>query len=183
MNTTEGIGEYNLKATELRAAFDYAFAVPELSRSMDLVDFLSIQVGSRPFALRLTELTRIELLGKVVALPDAHPWLLGLSSSLGRLVPVYSLELALGFERTDSKGKWLAVLGEEESLGLTFDSLERYFRVPSDEIYNTSAVNLTDVSNQSIVRDGSTARPIVNLSAVLAAIRTRVASHLTAREA
>jgi len=172
-----------LNAGEMRQAFDQVFAAPDLIETTDYDDFLAIRVGRRPFALRVTELARIEVGRKIVALPGGDTWLLGLANSQGKLTPVYSLEFALGFDRTISQKNWLAICGREEQLGLVFDALEGYLRIPRKDIFSTGAAESKRKHDQYTVRGGGELRPVVHLPSIVAAVRERVSSHTTIREA
>ncbi|WP_020472199.1 chemotaxis protein CheW [Zavarzinella formosa] len=166
----------NDDAGQMRRSFDQIFAAPEPAPEGELADFVAIRVADRPFAVRVAELARIEAGGKIVALPGGNLWLLGLANSQGKLMPVYSLELALGFDRTPGEKSWLAICGREEPLGLLFDAMEGYLRVPQTDIFGTEAPGAAS-HEQLTVRGGGMLRPVVRMAAVVAAIRERVPSH------
>ena len=167
---------------EMRRAFDDVFAAPAYAPTADVDDFLTIRVGGRPFVLRVVELVRIEIGCKIVALPADNLWLLGLASIQGKLIPVYDLELALGFGRAPGEKNWIAICGREEPLGLAFDTFEGYFRVPRTEIFGVGPSEHAQKHQQQAVRDAGEVRPVVHLPSILAAIRARVSSHSIAKE-
>ena len=159
-------------AAEMRRAFDQTFAAPEPPPAGASDDFLAVRVGGHPLALRVLELARVETRRKVVALPGSDPWLLGLVTALGKVVPVYSLELVLGLPATPAAKPWLAVCGREAQFGLAFDALEGYFRVPRADVLG--ATDPQAYARQA-VRAAGTLWPVVALPAVAAAIRERAA--------
>jgi chemotaxis signal transduction protein len=164
----------------MRQEFDRTFAVPESSAVGACDDFLAIRVCGHPFALRVLDLTRIETHRKVVALPESNPWLLGLASSQGKIVPVYSLALVLDLPVSSAGKSWLAICGREVQLGLAFDSLEGYFRIPRAEVLGAPETVEHRSHAQQTVRAAGTLWSVVSLTSVLAAIRER-AGHTDAR--
>ena len=176
------ITQYPSSVEEMREAFDSVFAEPDRIRTTDLEDFLAIRVGERPFALRVAELVRIESARKIVALPRADAWLLGLASSQGRLIPVYDMELALGFDRNADEKKRLAICGRDEPIGLAFDSLEGYFRIPRTDIFSSGGGETDGKHDRQTVRGAGELRPVINLPQIIATIRSRVSSHSVAEE-
>lgn len=171
MNTFENPIPTRLDAKELRQIFDQTFAEPDRRHEVAVEDFLAIRLGVRRFALRVAELTRIEVDRKLVPLPGADPWLIGLTNCQGKLVPVHSLELVLKLEQTDLDKRWLLIHGQTDPLGLVFDLLEGYVRVPKNEIIAAGSSEFL----KSAVRDGSgELRPVINLPSVLDAVQRRI---------
>lgn len=182
MNNDEMRTRWRENAVEMRRAFDSAFAAPASAPIADVDDFVAIRVGARPFAFRVVELVRLEVGCKIVALPADNPWLRGLANIQGKLIPVYDLELALGFGQVPGERKCLALCGREEPLGLAFDTLDGYFRVPQTEIFGIGAAEDAQKHQQQAVRGAGEVRPVVDLPSILAAIRARVSSHSIAKE-
>lgn len=171
-----------LDATELRLEFDRIFAEPNRIQIPDIEDFLAIRVGVRPFALRVNELARIEVDVKLVALPGRNSWLLGLANCQGKLIPVHSLELALGFDRTSGEKSWLAIYGRDEPLGLAFDALEGYLRIARSDVFSMGGVESMPRRDQQAVRGCGELRPVVQLSSIATAVRNRVSSSSAVEE-
>lgn len=177
MSASENNVRYISDAVELRQAFDQVFAAPDVVRTADLDDFLGIRVGGKPFALRVTELSRIEAVGKIIPLPGGNPWLLGLTNSQGKLVPVFSLELALGFERTVGECGWIAICDREEPLGLVFDSVEGYSRIARTDIVSSANGESSGKHDQQTIRSGGDLRSVIHLPHILESIRERILVH------
>ena len=107
----------------------------------------------------------------MVALPGAHPRLLGLVSARGKLVPVYSLELALGLPAQSPEKPWVAICGRGETqFGLAFDSLEGYVRVARAEILGTGGPDAGRTHAHLAVRVAGEPRPVIHLPSVLASL-------------
>jgi chemotaxis signal transduction protein len=156
-------------AAEMRRAFDETFAAPEPLAAGECDDFLSVLVGGHSFALPVRELARIEGRRTVVALPGSNPWLLGLASTQGRVVPVFSLELVLGLSATAAAKPWLAICGREELFGLAFEVLEGYARIPRADILGAEGAE-----SQRAVSVGGSIRPVVAVASITAAIRGKI---------
>ena len=165
-----------LDVKQMREAFDRLFALPDLIKSTESDDFLAIHVGTRPFVLRVAELARIETGLRLVGVPGGDSWLVGLTNCQGKLVPVHSLELALGFDRTAGKKRWLAICGREEPLGLEFDELDGYLRIPQADIFRTGGAESVSKHDQHAVRIEGELRPVVHLPSIIEAVRRRVSS-------
>ncbi|MBN9519073.1 chemotaxis protein CheW [bacterium] len=156
-------------AAGMRRAFDQTFAAPEPPPAGESDDFLAVRVGGRPFAVPVLDLARVESRRKVVALPGSHPWLLGLASTQGHVVPVFSLELVLGLPATPVAKPWLVVCGRDEPFGLAFEALEGYTRVP-----RAAVLGAAEPDAPRAVHAAGGLRPVVSLSAVAAAVRSVV---------
>lgn len=182
MSTDEMRTRWRESVEEMRRAFDSSFAAPASASIADVDDFIAIRVGTRPLAFRVVELVRLEVGCKIVALPADNPWLRGLASIQGKLIPVYDLELTLGFDQAPGERNWLALCSRGEPFGLAFDTFEGYFRVPRTEIFGVGPSEHAQKHQQQAVRDAGEVRPVVHLPSILAAIRARVSSHSIAKE-
>jgi chemotaxis signal transduction protein len=120
--------------TQLRRSFDESFSVPARERAEDGQDLLVIGVGEDRYALRVAELTAVDLRRKIVPLPSGRPEFLGLAGIAGRLVPAYSLGVLLGHGR-EPQAPWLAVCGREQPVGLAFSQLHGHVSVRPDQLH------------------------------------------------
>ena len=165
---------FRADAAEMRRAFDQTFAAAEPSTAGESDDFLAVRVGGRPFVLPVLDLVRIETRRKVVALPGSNPWLLGLASTQGQVVPVFSLELVLGLPATDAAKPWLAVCSRDDPFGLAFEALEGYARIPRAEVLGATGADTHHGHAQRAVRAAGTLWPVVSLVSVTAAVRGKI---------
>ncbi len=127
-------------ALELRRAFDAGFAASPPTPE-DRVDLLLIRVGQDSLALRVAELSGVALCPRLEPVPQAtpQPGLVGLAGLRGALVPVYALAALLGNAGTCSAGRWLALCGTREPLGLAFDELQGFLRLPRSRLHGEVA--------------------------------------------
>ena len=164
---------------ELRRVFDQTFAAPEPPPPGETDDFLLVRAGGRPFALRVLELARLEGRRRVVALPGSNPWLLGLATVQGQVVPVYRLEAVLGAPGGDAPSPWLVICGGGAPLGLAFGALEGYARVPRAEVLGGAE---PEARAPQAVRAAGALWPVVSLAAVAATVRGLVSNRRAAGE-
>lgn len=119
---------------ELKRSFDQAFALPLSNQVTEYEKLILIQVAGNAFALLLNEIVSIEVDRKIVPLPAQGPPLLGLSGIQNKLIPIFDLNVLLGYSREDrSTKRWIAVCGKPEPIGLAFDLLEGQIRIPTGE--------------------------------------------------
>jgi chemotaxis signal transduction protein len=156
-------------AVAMREAFDGAFArAPEIDERV-FEDLLAIRAAAQPYALRLSALAGLYVDRRVVPLPSAMPALLGLVGLRGELVPVYDLGALLGHASRDG-GRWLSLVrAEDGALGLAFDQLDGFARVPRDAV--TVAGSSARGHVQNLVRLSDGIRPLVDVDSVLKAVR------------
>jgi chemotaxis signal transduction protein len=177
-NQNQGFSE-NIE--ELRRSFDQRFAAPHSAPSSQCEDFLAVRIGKRPYAFRAVELARIEPLGRIAALPGGNPWLVGLANSKGKLIPVYSLELALGFDQLSDENNWIAIC-REESLGLAFNTVDGYLRIPLVDIVGAGGSDQKKTTDRLALNHDGELRHIAHLPSILVAIRERISAHAPVEE-
>jgi len=155
------------QASVLAQAFDRSFS---LARTADLPawsDFLAVRIAGAPYALPLADLGEIAPLGRITPLPDAAAACLGLAGLRSVITPVYDLRVLLGHPPAPGAGRWLTSLAGAR-VALAFDAIDGHLRLPG-------ASPAQSEPDGRLVRDAvQTAaglRPLVDVAAVLAAIR------------
>ena len=88
MNLVTGNLAESLRA--MRDAFDRGFSEPPNSEVDASEDFLAVQLGGDPYAVRLAEIRSVHRDHKVVPLMSDAPPFLGLASFRGVLAPVFA---------------------------------------------------------------------------------------------
>jgi len=156
---------------DLRRAFDQAFAVPPPPPLAELESLLVIQVDGESFAMRIGELVGLETRRKIVALPLDNLAFLGLAGLQGRLVPVYSLAFLLGYTgaRTD-EGRWLAVGGAGDPVGLAFTGLKGYIQVDRSALSALGKAEQGRGHVQGVLRFASETCYVLSIPSILAEI-------------
>jgi chemotaxis signal transduction protein len=130
-----GAGERGSTVALLRRQFDESFALPYQPPPAPYIDLLSIRLGGRPHALRQDQMSGLFAGRPVVALPSSQPHLLGLAGVRGVLVPVFALAALVGADAPGERPHWLVLCGRDEPIGLAFQELDRYVRVPLTAIH------------------------------------------------
>jgi purine-binding chemotaxis protein CheW len=160
------------RLAELRSGFDTAFARPSAEVVKDSVGLLLIRLGTERYALRVTELSDVVPACKVVPLPGSRPELLGIAGVRGRLVPVYSLGALVG-RPTSASWSWIAICGNEESLGLTFDVLEAYVQVASADLVAATSADGGGGHVREVLRSGGALAAVIGTGSIVIAIKSR----------
>jgi chemotaxis signal transduction protein len=157
---------------QLCRAFDRSFAEPLRVAAEDRVSLLMIGCGRQPFALRSLQVTELVADRSLVAVPSRHPELLGIAGIRGALVPVFDLAALLGSARQEARPQWLVLADRHAPVGLAFDRLEGYSHVsPVDFYVEETSPGPRHV--RQLVRTGSVVRGLIDIPAILQAIRGR----------
>jgi purine-binding chemotaxis protein CheW len=160
------------RVLEMRRAFDGAFALPRAARATDVEQAVIVQAGAQLLACRIHEVTRFESDRKVIPLAGL-PGLVGVAGIRGKLVPVYDLATVIGAPAAGAT-RWLALCGEGETIGLAFSRIDRFVRVPREDVYAIDEAAATSHVRQ-LLRAGTTAYHVLDVGSVLSAIRARSA--------
>jgi chemotaxis signal transduction protein len=173
-------GEAWGRALDLRRAFDQAFAAPpSVMDGGDQEPFLMLGAGGDPFAVRVVEVAGFEKARRLLALPGAPSHLLGLAGLRGRLLPVFSLALLLGYPR-EADEPWLLVVGREEPMGLAFARFDGLALLPREAARRGESAAGGHVRGH--VRTDAVWRGVIDLAAVREEIRRRAGSTEPAKE-
>ena len=167
MNGSHPLGD---RAAQLRDLFDRSFQTASAESALQTEDFLLIRVANLPYALRVSEVSAVAAHRRVVAVPSRRTDLLGLAGIRGSLVCVYGLAALLG-HASDSTATWLALCGSAEPVGLAFQELEVFVRVPRGDVHEDPSTAKRLVNG--VVQTGPVARPIVDLKAIADVIKSR----------
>ncbi|MBL8795486.1 MAG: chemotaxis protein CheW [Planctomycetia bacterium] len=164
-------------AALLRQEFDAAFAeAPRASVDAAFEDFLGIRVAGQPYALRALEIIRWSAHCTLLPLPASQPDFLGLAGWQGELLPVYSLAALLGHGREAGEGRWLAVCGREQRLGLAIAGFDGFLRVARGAVFGLGAPERRHDHVQEALRFADGIRHVVRVSSMIAAIGQQLAA-------
>jgi purine-binding chemotaxis protein CheW len=164
-------------ASDLRAAFDGAFAAPYAAQHQATTDYVAIRLGGHVHALALGEIAGLHTNIAFVPCPSPIPELMGLAGFRGALVPVYDLGALLG--QPSVAGRWLALVADR-SVAFAFDEFEAHFRVTSADIVITPANGRHHI--HTIARNGEHAWPVIDLASLVSALRQRAARAIPKKE-
>ncbi len=159
------------RAAALRREFDAQFAsvAPEAPRTED---YLLVQSGGLPYALRLAQLGGIAKARYVAAAPARRREFLGLVGIRGAIVGVYGMATLLGGDDEALTLPWLALSKEGDPVALAFEQLDSFVRVDNASVHDDARPDASGRFVHGVLRTASWARPIVDLGSVFAAVRS-----------
>jgi chemotaxis signal transduction protein len=157
------------RAAELRRDFDRSFAVAPTSAEAARQDLLAVGLGSRRFALRLSEIAGLFVDKKVISVPGSGPNLLGIAGFRGAIAPVYDLQKMLGLAASHAP-RWL-VIAAAAPVAFAFEAFDGQLRVSPGAIKAQAADETRGFTTSFVEADG-VLRPIIELSSVLKLIKT-----------
>ncbi len=164
------------RAASMKAAFDETFARSPHALETATEDLLAIRIGGDPYALRVRELTALLVDRRVVPVPSPRPELLGLAGVRGALVPVYGLSSLLGYGTNGAAMRWLAVCGRAQSVGLAFDELESFLRLPRPSLHPVDRSDATRPHLAEAFRVGPATRRLIDTRSILNSLGADTAS-------
>ena len=113
------------RATELRDAFDRAFADAPARERGAQYELLQIELAGEPYAIALADISSLHVDLAIVAVPARAPALLGVIALRGAIVPVYDLRRLLGLAATRPP-RWAVLAGDN---AFAFDHVAGHFSV------------------------------------------------------
>jgi chemotaxis signal transduction protein len=164
---SEGRETLERRLTELKEAFDAAFAVPALPPRVAQRGYLGIRLNDTPYALDLEEVAALRKHVAVTPLPSEAPHLLGVAGFAGTLTAVYDLTALLGQERS-AEPVWFA-LAQGAPLAFAFQGMEGQLHVDAEDAAVPAAAEsevASDLTWQAGLR-----RPVIRLGALVARLQ------------
>lgn len=162
----------SISVEELRREFDGAFALPPRELAWDSVDLLAIRVGTKPYALRISEISAVLTGRPVTQLPSSNEALSGLVGIRGALVAVFDLAKLLGEDRTDEEPRWVALCGGESQLAVAFHAIEGHLRAKPDALRATTDEHQHLVDQ--VLRAEDALRPLVSVPRLVETVLNRI---------
>lgn len=158
--------------SDLRQAFDLAFAAAPSTAAAGAEDLLEVQCGSAAYVLRLGEIAALTRDLGVTAIPSAAPAFLGVAGVRGAILAVYDLAALLG-QPPDPAPRWIAIAAGVTPVGLAFRHVDGHRRVPAASILAQSRPDGVARHVRGVARLDGGVRPIVSISSVVDAIAER----------
>jgi chemotaxis signal transduction protein len=160
------------KASELRAVFERSFAEAPHRDTTVRHDFLAVRIGADPYAIRLSEIGGLFTDKKITPVPGRTSTLLGIAGFRGAILPVHDLRTLFGYGTGDTP-RWL-VVAAKLPVALAFNAFEGHLRLAPDAITPHDRRDESRAYVGEVARAPDHARPIVDIPAVLDAIKTQV---------
>ncbi|MGH6979626.1 MAG: chemotaxis protein CheW, partial [Stellaceae bacterium] len=95
--------------------------------------FLVVGVGGEILLLRLSQIAGLFADRRIVPMPRAGAFLLGITGLRGAILPVYSLAASLGYPPPTVPPRWTVTMADA-ALAFAFDRFDRHIEVPRDRI-------------------------------------------------
>jgi purine-binding chemotaxis protein CheW len=98
--------------------------------------FVLFELAGTTYALRGTEVLKLEMIEHITPVPNASPDLEGVVFSQGEVIPAISLRTRFGFPKVeyDIRSRLLVVQAGERKLGLIVDSAREFKNIPAELI-------------------------------------------------
>jgi chemotaxis signal transduction protein len=165
----EAASQVSRRAAQLRRDFDSSFAKLPPAGGESGQDLLAIRLGTRRFAIRLSEIAGLYADKKITPVPGAAAGMLGIAGFRGSILPVYDLQGLLDGSG-GSASRWL-VVAAAAPVAFSFEAFEQQLRVSPRAIKRERARAKSGFTKEFIQTDG-VLRPIIQLSSVLEAVAT-----------
>ena len=156
-------------AERLRAAFDRSFAEAQGASGAAFDDLLAIAVSGDPHVLRLADIQGLHTNHAVVPVPSPDRRFIGIAGFRNTVAPIFDLRLVLGYP-PGAPPRWLVLARGPALVGLAFDRFDGHLRVPRDQLPAGVKGEKTDSGVGGAVTIDGVVRPLIQMSAVLAAI-------------
>jgi len=98
--------------------------------------YILFQLAGATYALRSDDIQQLEMIAEPTPVPNAPPFVEGVVSVRGQVIPVMSLRARFGFPRAphDVRSRLIVLNQKGRAVGLTVDSAREFARIPSDTI-------------------------------------------------
>ena len=161
------------RLAELRRAFDGSFAHPPAAAADGerVEHLLAVRAGDHAYAVRLAQVRSLHAVRRIVAAPGREPAFLGLTGLRGAVVPVYGLAAWLGHEAGRAPA-WFVLAAGSDPVAMAFEGYDGHRTVPRGQLPPGGGRGPGDLP---VIRMGSDVRPLLDLAAVVAAIKRRIA--------
>ncbi|MFL5384065.1 MAG: chemotaxis protein CheW [Longimicrobiaceae bacterium] len=99
--------------------------------------FILFDLAGATYGVRSREIEQLEMVGAVTPVPNAPPFVDGVVSVRGQVIPVVNLRARFGFPRVEPtlRSRLLVVRREGRTVGFVVDSAREFTRIPPDAIH------------------------------------------------
>lgn len=98
--------------------------------------YILCELAGTTYALRSDDIEQLEMVGQLTPVPNAPPFVDGVTSVRGRVIPAISLRARFGFERRahDLRSRLIVVRSDARSVGLIVDNAREFAAIPEGSI-------------------------------------------------
>jgi purine-binding chemotaxis protein CheW len=99
--------------------------------------FVLFEVSGSTWGVRSEAVQSVEMAGHVTAVPNALPFVEGITLTRGHVIPRINLRLRFGFSRipTDLRARMIVVQSKNRTAGMLVDSAREFISIPADAIH------------------------------------------------
>lgn len=99
--------------------------------------YVLCELAGTTYALRSDDIEQLEMIGLLTPVPNAPPFVDGVTSVRGKVIPAISLRARFGFERVEHtlKSRLVVVRSEGRVVGLIVDNAREFAAIPQDAIH------------------------------------------------
>ena len=161
-------------ASQLQASASLASAsssaaapVPSALESMDMLQFVTIDVHGRSYALPIGVVIEFRTWIEPTPVPHSPPYMLGIIHIRGEIVPVFDVGARLGHGPTAPSSQHVITLVQtpaEQVVGLLVDDVSDIRAVP--EVTALSAGESDAAEIESVIEFGDSVLGVINVSAL-----------------
>lgn len=98
--------------------------------------YILFELAGAHYALRSREIQQLEMVGAVTPVPNSPPFVEGVVSVRGQVIPAINLRARFGFPRKDAdmRSRLLVVRTEGRAVGMIVDSAREFISISPDTI-------------------------------------------------
>lgn len=98
--------------------------------------YVLCELAGATYALRSDDIVQLEMVGEPTPVPNAPPFLEGVVSVRGQVIPALNLRARFGFPRTahDVRSRLVVVRSQGRTVGLIVDGAREFASIAPDEI-------------------------------------------------
>jgi purine-binding chemotaxis protein CheW len=114
--------------------------------------FVLFELSGSTWGVRSEAVQWVEMAGHVTAVPNALPFVEGVTLSRGQVIPRINLRVRFGFPviPVDLRARMLVVRSKNRTAGMLVDSASEFISIPADAIHPPDETNHAGTSRFSI---------------------------------
>jgi chemotaxis signal transduction protein len=114
--------------------------------------FVLFEVSGSTWGVRSEAVQSVEMAGHVTAVPNALPFVEGITLTRGQVIPRINLRVRFGFPAipTNLRARMIVVRSKNRTAGMLVDSAREFISIPADAIQPPDASNHAGASGFSI---------------------------------
>jgi purine-binding chemotaxis protein CheW len=138
---------------------------------VDSATFILFQLNEATYAIRSREIQQLDMVRAITAVPNAPPFVEGVVSVRGEVIPVVNLRKRFGFAdaTANARSRMLVVRQGKRTVGLLVDSAREFASIADDDI-QPPPETIADMSGrylEGIAQVGSRLVLVLNVTELL----------------